>query len=130
MGDDHGRRVARSAGSRAMTEDELYAGITDALTLAGWRWLHMIRSDGVVTGTGAEGWPDIFAVHPARDQVLVWELKGDRGRPTLEQAAWISSLGAVAIVQGARWLDVRVVYPDDYDVAVDLILGRRDRWPL
>lgn len=35
-----------------MSEAELLAGLTDALTLAGWRWMHIRRSDGVTVGPG------------------------------------------------------------------------------
>jgi hypothetical protein len=72
-----------------MTEDELLQGITQALTLAGWRWTHIINSRGVTMGD--PGLPDIIAVHPNRPgRVLCWELKGqnsrgDNGRPTYDQ---------------------------------------------
>lgn len=64
-----------------MTEDELLLGITEALTIAGWRWTHIRRSDGVTQG--ASGLPDIIACHPNRDEVLLWELKSKTGRITL-----------------------------------------------
>ncbi len=55
-----------------MTEDELLAGITEALTFGGWRWTHILRSDGVTMGMA--GLPDIIAVHAGREIVLAWEL--------------------------------------------------------
>jgi hypothetical protein len=106
-----------------VTEDELLAGITGALELAGWRWMHIIRSDGVTQGDA--GWPDIVAIHTGRAApMLLWELKGDGGRPSGDQVAWI----AAAFALGDRWapapVDARFLYPVDYDVALDLILGR------
>lgn len=109
-----------------MTEDELYAGITEALTLAGWRWMHILRSDGVMTGTGAVGWPDLVAVHDRRAQMLVWELKGDGGRPTSEQYAWIGPMAVVAQLVGAGRFDARVVWPKLYDAALDYIVGKNE----
>src|SRR5262252_4676813 len=70
----HGSRPRRG---RHVTEDELYTGITEALTIAGWRWYHVRRSDGVSEGTGARGLPDIIAVHPYRSHLIMWELKGE-----------------------------------------------------
>lgn len=124
-----------------MTEDELFAGITDALTLSGWRWIHTIRSDGVCQGTGARGFPDLFAVHPTRSQVIAWELKGDDGRPTSDQWAWIGPLAVTStlLVELAGFsmhtenapvrFDARIVFPADYDHALDFVLGRIDRFP-
>lgn len=106
-----------------MTEDELQAGITEALTICGWRWMHIRRSDGITMG--AEGWPDIYAVHPGRPgaPILAWELKGDGGRPTGDQVAWIAAIHA-SPAGLAGYIDARFLYPTDYDRAINLILGR------
>ena len=110
--DDH-----YTAGQKVlMGEDDLLAGITEALTLSGWRWHHLIRSDGVTMGSA--GLPDILAVHPSRGMALAWELKGTDGRPTGDQVAWIASFAAICGV------DARIVWPADYDRALDYILGR------
>jgi hypothetical protein len=111
-----------------VTEDELFAGITGALELAGWRWMHIRRSDGVTVGDS--GWVDIFAVHPTRldAPVLAWELKGTGGRPTGDQVAWVSALWTVGDRYDPSPIDARLVYPVDYDLALDLILGRVERW--
>lgn len=97
-----------------MTEDELFAGLTDALTLAGWRWMHIIRSDGVTAG--AAGWPDLVAVHPSRNVVLAWELKGERTPVSSDQAAWLVGLRD-------RPVDARLIRPRDYDDALRVILS-------
>lgn len=113
---------------RTMSEDELLQGLTEALTLCGWRWMHIIRSDGVTAGSA--GWPDLVAVHPDRDVVLAWELKGERGVVSGDQAAWLVGLRD-------RQVDARLVRPMDYDAALRVItapggrnLDPRDHWPI
>lgn len=108
----------------AMTEDELLAGITDALTIAGWTWTHIIRSDRVTQGHA--GLPDILAGHESRPFVLAWELKKIGGTLTHDQVRWLIAL------RGASGVDVRVIYPPDYDRALDVIIRGmhpRDVWP-
>lgn len=114
-----------------MTEAELLTGLTEALEIAGWRWTHIRRSDGITMGS--PGLPDIIATHPSRDVVLAWELKDRRGQPTPDQVAWVVSLRD-------RVVDARVIRPAEYDAALDIILGRagavrhavdpRDSWPV
>ena len=101
-----------------MTEDELLAGITEALTFGGWRWTHIRRSDGITVGMA--GLPDIIAVHPERGLALTWELKSTNGRPTLEQYAWLHGFDRV------EGIDARVIYPIDYDAALEVILRGAD----
>lgn len=103
-----------------MTEDELLEGITQALTFAGWRWTHPRRSDLAQT-MGDPGLPDIIAVHPTRRLVLAWELKGSDGRPTGDQVAWISAMARPEVR-----VDSRLLYPVDYDRALELITGKVD----
>lgn len=103
-----------------MTEEELLAGVTEALTLGGWRWSHPRRSDLALT-MGDPGLPDIIAVHPTRRLVLAWELKGSGGRPTGDQVAWISAMAAPDVR-----VDSRILYPLDYDRALALIVGQVD----
>ena len=120
-----------------MTEAELLAGITDALTIAGWRWMHIIRSDGVTQGHS--GWVDVTAVHPTRALLLLWELKGDGGVLSHEQVGWIVPLATIATRVRERVIalagpagelvDARVLWPADYDTALALIVGKIDRWP-
>lgn len=112
-----------------MSEDELMAGITEALTLAGWVWYHVGRSDRVSRGTGAVGFPDIVAVHPWRNHLILWELKTETGRLTVGQWAWIGPLAVTATVIGSPMLDARVIRPADYDAALEYIVGKRDRMP-
>lgn len=97
-----------------MTEDELMAGITEALGFGGWTWMHIRRSDGVTMGH--EGFPDIIAAHPRRNLVLAWELKSENGQATPAQLRWLLALG------GMTGMDVRVIRPRDYDTALHVIL--------
>lgn len=102
---------------RTMTEDELLEGLTDALTLAGWRWMHIRRSDNITVGQ--QGFPDIIAGHPERDYVLAWELKSREGIVMPDQAAWLIALRVPSI-------DARIIRPIDYDDALEVILRGRD----
>lgn len=101
----------------AMTEDELLTGITDALTLAGWRWFHVRRSDLAIV-QGMQGWPDVFAVHPTRRLTLVLELKTDTGHLDLEQGLWFHALGQAGH-------NPVVIRPAEYDRIVAVILDQR-----
>lgn len=100
-----------------MTEDELFEGITQALTIAGWRWSHIRDSRGITVGDS--GLPDIIAVHPTRGLVLAWELKGTNGKPTGDQVAWIAGMSAPGVK-----LDARILYPGHYDRALAFITGK------
>lgn len=97
-----------------MTEDELLAGVTEALTFGGWRWTHIRRSDGITQGM--TGLPDIIAAHAELGLVLAWELKTAKGQPTYDQLAWIRAMSP------ARDVDARVIRPADYDAALEVIL--------
>lgn len=104
----------------SMSEADLLIGITQALTIAGWRWTHIRDSHGVTVGD--VGLPDIIATHPSRGLSLAWELKGSNGKPTGDQVAWIAGLSA------AQGVDARILWPADYDHALELITGKRDTW--
>ena len=99
-----------------MTEDDLLLGLTDALTIAGWQWTHVRRSDEAKL-MGATGVPDILAVSEHRRTMLAWELKSEKGQPTYGQLAWLRGLQAV------RRLDAQIIRPADYDRALSVILN-------
>lgn len=101
-----------------MTEDELLAGITEALGWGGWTWTHILRSDGVTMGL--PGLPDIIAGHRQRGIILAWELKSTSGNLSTEQVAWMLVLEKVCGV------DYRIIRPADYDRALDVIVKHRD----
>lgn len=100
-----------------MTEEELLLGITLALTLGGWTWMHIIRSDGVTAGQA--GFPDIIAAHDAVPFGLAWELKSATGSLTPDQLRWQVALRSV------RWLDTRTIRPAQYDEALEVIIHKR-----
>lgn len=100
-----------------MTEAELLEGITDAMTLAGWRWMHIRRSDNITVGH--QGFPDVIAGHAEREYVLAWELKSKDGVVMPDQAAWLIALRVPSI-------DARIIRPADYDAALEVILRGRD----
>lgn len=97
-------------------EDAYLTGLLDAANLGGWRVHHDRRSDLAIT-QGSPGFPDILAAHPGRGLVIAWEVK-DRGHATADQAGWLAALRAGGI-------DARVIRPDDYTAAVELLLGSR-----
>lgn len=101
-----------------MTEDELLTGLVGALEICGWAYVHL-GSDQRGVYRGAPGWPDLFAIHPNGQRGLAWELKGDGGRVTPDQAGWIALLRAVLV---DRPMDVGLVRPADYDAALAWIL--------
>lgn len=115
-----------------MSEAELLLGLGQALTMAGWLWYHVVRSDGVSSGSGALGFPDIVAVHPRRLHLILWELKGSGGTPTPDQWAWMQPLALLAGTIGTctpQLLDARILWPADYDTALEYIVGKREAMP-
>jgi len=98
-----------------MTEDELLAGVTDALTLAGWTWTHIINSRGVTMGHA--GLFDLIAANGR--QLLLWELKSRTGQLSTDQLRWHL---AMRDFSASLRVDVRVIRPDDYDRALEVIV--------
>lgn len=101
----------------AMTEEELLTGITDALSIAGWTWMHILRSDHVTMGR--PGFPDVVAGHQVMPFILAWECKAELGTVTPGQWEWLLAL------KGAIGVDARVIRPSMYDDALEVILRRR-----
>lgn len=98
-----------------MTEEDLLAGVTDALSHAGYLWTHQRRSDLALT-MGTPGVPDVIAVHPKRGKVLVLELKSAKGRMEPGQAEWLDAFRGAGI-------PARIVTPDGYDDLIHELLG-------
>ena len=99
------------------SEDDLLRGITDALTVGGWRWHHVRRSDRAIQ-QGQGGWPDIFALHPERGETFVAELKAEHRRVEPLQADWLEVFGACGI-------PARVIRPAQYDATWRWLVGDR-----
>lgn len=70
-----------------MTEAQLLQAVRDLARLRGWKTYHTHRSD-----RSEPGFPDLVCVHPRTGQLLVAELKTERGLPTTEQTAWLGAL--------------------------------------
>lgn len=102
--------------ARESSEDDLLLAVTQALTLCGWRWMHLRRSDLAIV-QGSQGFPDIIAIHEGRGLAMALELKGDRGTPTGEQSAWLRAFARVGI-------EARVLYPRDLDAILPVITGQ------
>ena len=105
-----------------MSEDQLEAAILDAAAHYGWKVMHVraVAIEGkqgrfYATPTTSPGYPDLTL---GRDgQALHLELKGTRGRPTLDQLEWLHALGG--------WL----IYPRHLDAVLDILRIGLDRVP-
>lgn len=106
--------TARAALAKAISEEELLITITDALTLYGWRWHHVRRSDRALQ-MGHAGFPDVCAARKGR--VLFLELKSAGGTLTEDQRSWGREL-APWLSHDVSWM---VVYPQDLDVVLVLL---------
>jgi hypothetical protein len=92
--------VTRAILDRAASEEEVLLAVTDALSLRGWRWHHVRRSDRALQ-QGHGGFPDVIAVKGQR--LIVAELKGWKGRVTSDQGEWLEAFRRA----GAEWWVVR-----------------------
>lgn len=115
-----------------MTEDELLTGVTDTLTLGGWRWQHIRRSDRALV-QGHPGFPDVVAAHPDKPLkcgecgagvdrmtggVIAIECKSATGRATPDQIDWL------ALLEAGGWVGT-ILRPQHFDQAVAWLLGDR-----
>jgi hypothetical protein len=96
----------------ATSEDDLLADVAQRLTLGGWRWHHIRRTD-LGLQMGDPGFPDLIATR--RDQLLVVELKGPRGSYEPGQTDWLAGFVAVKRVHVATWR------PSDLDTIVEVL---------
>jgi hypothetical protein len=106
----------------SLSEADFQRRLMDAARLAGWLCVHYRpgktqRGRWVTPMSGDKGAPDLLLAKDGR--VLLAELKTDKGRPTLEQQAWLAELGA----HGRLWR------PAQWE-AVLLDLGVTKRPPL
>ncbi|MBO0863476.1 MAG: VRR-NUC domain-containing protein [Mycobacterium sp.] len=97
--------------------------VTDALDVFGWRWQHQrpgrLKDNQWRTAvSGHVGFPDLVAVRGTR--LLFAELKGDGGRLTPDQAAWIAALRSTQTTEVCVW------WPE-HAGAVEDTLRRTDR---
>lgn len=100
-----------------ISEAQLQATVIGLLDTFKWTWVHhrpaRTKSGAyvnAVSGSGAKGWPDIFAVRGT--DAVAWELKSQLGRPTKEQFQWLADLNRAGI-------EARVIRPSDLDYVED-----------
>lgn len=105
-----------------MSEADWQRRLMDTARLAGWMCAHFRpaktqRGRWVTPMAGDKGFPDLVLAKGGR--LLLAELKTDKGKPTVEQQAWLAELGA----HGRLWR------PANWE-AVLLDLGVTQRDPL
>lgn len=87
------------------TESEWQSFVTDCLDLGGWRWHHETDSR-----KSKSGFPDLIAVKG--NQMIVLELKTQKGRVRPEQVDWLVALAnvdgrvRVGVLRPSQWRDV------------------------
>jgi hypothetical protein len=109
---------AGNARARAeLTERQFQQRIIDLARLAGWHVVHYRpawSNRGWVTAlVGDKGCPDLILAR--RGQVILAELKTDKGSPIPEQRAWLAALGE----HGRLWR------PRDWDTIATELTSRQ-----
>lgn len=79
-----------------MTEAQLQNCVRDCATLFGWKFYHPW-----ISVKSAAGYPDCTLVRG--DRLIYAELKGERGKVTAAQRAWLAALGGVPGVEVYVW---------------------------
>ena len=110
----YGENSMNTAILNTVTEAQLQDTVTGLMDIYKWTWVHhrpARRKNGdyvnAVSGSGAKGWPDLFAVRGS--DAIAWELKTQRGKVSPEQTQWIGQLDLVPGV------NARVIRPSDLD---------------
>jgi hypothetical protein len=93
-------------------ESDWQRDVEETLTRGGWDFIHITDA----RRQNAEGWPDIFAVHQQRGQVIAAELKTERGTLRERQEHWKALLERVGI-------PVYVWRPSNVDEMRAVLLG-------
>lgn len=93
-----------------MTEADWQTQVIELATLYGWRHQHQFDSRRSVPG-----WPDLVLCRPP--ELLIVELKTDKGRVRPEQQVWLDDLAACG-VETAVWR------PSDFETVHERLLRR------
>lgn len=113
--------TARARLDAAMTEAQLQATVTSALTRCGW-WSYHTHD----ARRSERGFPDLFAIRG--DRMLFAELKTEAGRVSAAQHAVLALLRTIADVvntaTGRATITVAVWRPSDLDEALQVIARR------
>lgn len=99
--------AARDVLNNAVTEKALQQQIIDLAEITGWWTFHVRDSRG-----SNPGWPDLVLLRPPN--LILWEVKTERGRVRPEQQAVIDALMQVehvstGIVRPSDWPSVEAV---------------------
>ena len=125
FGDLSARPVGCDLVAANMTEKDLKSIVLNIARRYGWLVHHdlpamNIRGRWATHVEGDVGFPDLLLVHPNRGQMLVVELKADRGKTTTSQDNWLAAFGLAGI-------ENHVVRPSDLEFITDR-LSRPDRY--
>jgi hypothetical protein len=84
--------------------------VTDLAELYSWEWMHPRAGRTIdswrtpMSGTMAQGWPDLVLVHPAQRRILFVELKADKVRLTAHQERVMDVLREVETFPHQKWV--------------------------
>lgn len=87
----------------SISEKEWQAQVLEIFGYHGWKVTHahkaMLRDGSWITPVDADGkgFPDLLAVHPAAGDILVAELKTEKGTASPEQLQWLTWFEAAQI---------------------------------
>lgn len=80
------------------SEEQWQANVVELAGLLGWNTMHVrrskVRGDRWATATSHDGWPDLVLWHPIAGQLIVAELKSNKGRLTQAQIDTLRSIQA------------------------------------
>ena len=100
----------------AISEEQFQQQVIDLATLRGWRHYHTHDSR-----RSAEGFPDLVLARPSTLQggfdgrIIFAEMKAQKGRPNVEQRAWLTLLADTGKVEVYVWR------PSDWQRIVEVL---------
>lgn len=115
----------RFAPHKVLTESEraFQERVVQLAQLCGWKIYHPPDNVPVTAKSGARyvqnikaGWPDLVLARPP--ELIMWELKTEKGRVSAEQEAWIDVLHRCGI-------EVRIIRPSDFGYVQERLARRR-----
>ena len=110
------RKDSRTVLLEAISEEQFQQQIIDLATLRGWTHYHTHDSR-----RSAEGFPDLVLARRSTLQggfdgrVIFAEIKTEKGRPSLEQRAWL------ALLLDTGKVEVYIWRPSDFDQIVEVL---------
>ena len=107
---------SRTVLQEAIPEEEFQQQVIDLAELRGWSHYHTHDSR-----RSAEGFPDLVLARPSTlrggfdGRVIFAEMKAQKGRPSVEQRAWLAVLADTGKVEVYVWR------PSDFDQIVEIL---------